>query len=132
MKYSFWFKPTAALHPRFAFIAFKDTKNGDSILHDNSKFISFGAGNNDFIRSLQFFVANVRYPIDPIKFNDGTTNATRNIYPAFDLYEGMTHNFGNIASLDVHYFDNLATTSCFGLSASEELKKMVSMLSLLL
>ena len=54
------------------------------------------------------FVDNVRYPIDPIKINEGTTNVTGNIYPAFDLYVRMTHKSSNIAPLDIHYFDNLA------------------------
>ena len=71
-------------NPRFVFIAFKDTTNENSILLNNSKFVSFGAGNNHFKKSLQLFVGNVRYPIDPIKINEGTTNATRNSYPAFE------------------------------------------------
>ena len=53
-------------------IAFKDTTNKDftnSILHNNSKFVSFGAGSNHFIKSLHLVVDNVRYPIDPIKMN---------------------------------------------------------------
>ena len=36
-----------------------------------------------------------------------------------DLYERMTHKFSNIALLDIHDFDNLATIFCFDLSASE-------------
>ena len=70
-------------------------------------FVSFGARNNHFFKSLQLFVNNERYPIDTIKIYKGTTNATRNIYPAFDLYERMTHKFGNIIPLDIHNFDNV-------------------------
>ena len=44
-------------NPRFLFIAFKDS--ADSIEHNNSKFVSFGAGNN-FIKSLQLLVDNVK------------------------------------------------------------------------
>ena len=66
---------------------------------------------------------NVRYPIEPIRINEGKDNTARNIYPAFDLYERMTNKFGNISPLDIHDFDNLATIFCFDLSASEELLK---------
>ena len=83
------------------------------VLKNNSKFKIFGAGNNHFIKSLQLFGDNVRYPIDPIIINEETKNAKRNIYPPFDLYERMTHKFGNIAFLDIHDFDNLATIFCF-------------------
>ena len=47
-----------------------------------------------------------------IKINEGTTNATRDSYPAFDLYERMTHKFGSKAPLDIHDFYNLATIHC--------------------
>ena len=110
-------------NPRFLFVVFKDVENADSILHNNSKFVSFREGNDNFIKSIQLIVDGVRYPINPIKINEGTTNVTRNIYPAFDLYERVAHKFGNIAPLDIHDFDNLATIFCFDLSASEELMK---------
>ena len=110
-------------NPRFVFIAFKDNTNADNILHNNSKFISFGTANDHFIKSLQLLVDNVRYPIEPIKINEGTDNTSRNIYSAFDLYEKMTQKFGNISPLDIHDFDKLATIFCFDLSASEELLK---------
>ena len=100
-------------NPRFVFIDFKDTTNADSILHNNSNFISFGGGNNQLIKSLQLHVDNIRYP----------QISARNIYPAFDLYERMTNKFGNISPLDIHDSDNLATIFCFDLSASEELLK---------
>ena len=47
-------------NPRCVFIVFKDTTNVDSLLHNNSKFISFGGGNDQFIKSLQLHVDNVR------------------------------------------------------------------------
>ena len=110
-------------NPRFVFIAFKDNTNADSILRNNSKFVSFGAADDHFIKSLQLIIDNVRYPIEPIKINEGTDNTSRNIYSAFDLYEKMTQKFGNISPLDIHDFDKLATIFCFDLSASEELLK---------
>ena len=110
-------------NPRFVFIVFKDTTNPDSILHNKSKFISFGGENDQFIKSLQLHVDNIRYPNEPIRINEGTDNTARNIYPAFDLYERMTNKFGNISPLDIHNFDNLATIFCFDLLASEELLK---------
>ena len=109
-------------NPRFLFIAFKDTTNADNIEHNNSKFVSFGAGNN-FIKSLQLLVDNVRYPIEPVKINEGTDQTSRNIYPAFDLYEKITEKFGNISLIDIYNFENLTTIFCFDLSASEELLK---------
>ena len=54
---------------RFVFIVFKDMINADSISHNNSKFISFGAGNDQFIKSLQLNVDNVRYPIERCKIS---------------------------------------------------------------
>ena len=53
-----------ALPERFVFIDFSDTTNEDNILRNNAKFVSFGTGNNHFIKSLQLFVDNLRYPID--------------------------------------------------------------------
>ena len=96
-------------NPRYIFIVFKYITNADSISHNSSKFISFGEGNDQFIKSLQLHVENVRYPIEPIRINEGTDNTARNINPAFDLYERMTNKFGNISPLDIHDFDNLAT-----------------------
>ena len=106
-------------NPRFVFVVFKDTANTDSILHNNSKFINYKDADN-YIKSLQLVVDNVRYPIEPIMINDGTS---KNIYPAFDRFERIAHNFGNITPLDNHDFDNLASIFCFDLSASEELLK---------
>ena len=64
-------------NPRYVFVVFKDTANADSILHNNSKFINHKDDDN-YIKSLQLVVDNVRYPIEPIVINDG---ASRNIYP---------------------------------------------------
>ena len=106
-------------NPRYVFVVFKDTANTESILHNNSKFINHKDADN-YIKSLQLVVDNVRYPIEPIVINDG---ASRNIYPAFDRFEQIAHKFGNITPLDIHDFDNLASIFCFDLSASEELLK---------
>ena len=106
-------------NPRFLFIVFKDTANLDNILHNNSKFVNY-KDNDNYIKSLQLVVDNVRYPIEPILINDGTS---KNIYPAFDRFERLAHKFGNITPLDIHDFDNLASIFCFDLSASEELLK---------
>ena len=46
-------------NPRFVFIVFKDMKNADRILHNNSKFISFGEGNDLFIKSLQLHIIHI-------------------------------------------------------------------------
>ena len=109
-------------NPRYVFIVFKDTTNANSILHNNSKFVNYGTAEH-FIKYIQLIVDNVRYPIVPIIINEGTRNANRRIYPAFDFYERMTNQFGNISPLDIHDFENLATIFCFDLSASEELLK---------
>ena len=106
-------------NPRYVFVVFKDTANADSILHNNSKFINRKDDDN-YIKSLQLVVDNIRYPIEPIVINDG---ASRNIYPAFDRFEQIAHKFDNITPLDIHDFDNLASIFCFDLSASEELLK---------
>ena len=106
-------------NPRFLFIVFKDRANLDNILHNNSKFVNY-KDNDNYIKSLQLVVDNVRYPIEPILINDGTS---KNIYPAFDRFERLAHKFGNITPLDIHDFDNLASIFCFDLSASEELLK---------
>ena len=102
-------------NPRYVFVAFKDTATADSILQNNSKFVNSGAAGHS-IKTLQLQVDNVRYPIEPIRTNEG-------IYSAFNLYERITHQFGNIAPLDIHDFDKLASIFCFDISASEELLK---------
>ena len=52
-------------NPRYVFVVFKDTQNADSILYNNSRFINF-KDNDNYIKSLQLVVDNVRYPIKPI------------------------------------------------------------------